>query len=66
MTTSRYSTIYTDGSKDGDRVASAAVFRQRVYAARLPSAISIFSAEEVNSILFALKVIASSDKINSR
>jgi hypothetical protein len=28
--TSEYSTIYTDGSKDGDRVASAAVFGQQV------------------------------------
>jgi hypothetical protein len=26
--TSEYSAIYTDGSKDGDRVASAAVFGQ--------------------------------------
>jgi hypothetical protein len=29
--TSEYSAIYTDGSKDGDRVASAAVFGQQVY-----------------------------------
>jgi hypothetical protein len=28
--TSEYSAIYTDGSKDGDRVASAAVFGQQV------------------------------------
>jgi hypothetical protein len=32
--TSEYSTIYTDDSKDGDRVASAAVFGQPVYSAR--------------------------------
>jgi hypothetical protein len=36
--TSEYSAIYTDGSKDGDRVASAAVFGQQVYSARIPSA----------------------------
>jgi hypothetical protein len=32
--TSQYFTIYTDGSKDGDRVASAAVFGEQVYSAR--------------------------------
>ena len=31
--TSEYSAIYTDGSNDGDRVASAAVFGQQVYSA---------------------------------
>jgi hypothetical protein len=31
--TSENSSIYTDGSKDGDRVASAAVFGQQVYSA---------------------------------
>jgi hypothetical protein len=29
--TSEYSAIYTDGSKDGDRVTSAAVFGQQIY-----------------------------------
>jgi hypothetical protein len=48
--TSEYSAIYTDGSKDGDRVASAAIFGQQVYSARIPSASSIFSAE-ANAIL---------------
>ena len=43
--TSEYSAIYTDDSKDGDRVALAAVFRQQVYSLRLPSASSIFSAD---------------------
>ena len=51
--TSEYSTIYTDGSKDGNRVASAAVFGQQVYSVRLPSASSIFSAE-ANAILRCL------------
>ena len=58
---SKYSTIYTDGSKDGDRVASAAVFGQQVYSARLPSASSIFSAE-ATAIRLALKFVASSEK----
>jgi ribonuclease HI len=55
--TSEYSAIYTDG----DRVASAAVFGQQVYSARIPSASSIFSAE-ANAILLALKFVASSKK----
>jgi hypothetical protein len=58
---SEYSTIYTDGSKDYDRVASAAVFGQQVYSARLPSASSIFGAE-ANAIHLALKFVASSEK----
>jgi len=53
--------LYTDGSNDGDRVASAAVFGQQVYSVRLPSASSIFSAE-ANTMLLALKFVASSDK----
>jgi len=59
--TSEYSAIYTDGSKDGDGVALAAVFGQQVYSVRLPSASSIFSAE-ANAILLALKFVAFSDK----
>ena len=59
--TSECSAIYTDGSKDGDRVASAAVAGHQVYSAWLPSASSIFSAE-ANAILLALKFVASSDK----
>jgi hypothetical protein len=47
--------------KDGDRVASAVVFGQQVFSARLPSTSSIFSAE-ANAILLALKFVASSDK----
>jgi hypothetical protein len=54
--TSEYSTIYTDGSKYGNRVASAAVFGQQVYSARLPSASSIFNAE-ANAILLALPLL---------
>ena len=59
--TSEYSAIYTDGSKGGDRVASAAVFGQQVDSLRLPSASSIFSAE-ANAILLALKFVVSSDE----
>ena len=59
--TSEYSAIYTDGSKDGDRVASAAVSGLQVYSARLSSASSIVSAE-ANAINFALMFVASSDK----
>ena len=54
-----HSSIYTDGSKDGDKVASAAVFGERVETRRLPSASSIFSAE-AQAILLALKIVASS------
>jgi hypothetical protein len=49
-----YSAIYADGSKNGDSVAPAAVFGHQVYAARLSTACSIFSAE-ANAILLALK-----------
>ena len=35
--TSEYSAIYTDGSKGGDQVASAAVFEQQVYYVLLSS-----------------------------
>ena len=58
---SDYSAIYTDGSEEGERVASVAVFGQQVYYVRLPSASSIFSAE-ANAMPLALKFIASSDK----
>jgi hypothetical protein len=57
--TSENSTIYTDGSKDGSKVASVAVFGQQVFSARLPSVNSIFSAEAI-AILLALKFVASS------
>jgi hypothetical protein len=59
--TTECSAIYTDGSQDGNIVASAAVFGQQVYSVRLPSASSIFRAE-ANAIHLALKFIASSDK----
>ena len=58
---SEYSAIYTDGSQDGDKLASAAVFGQQVYSTRLPSASSIFSAE-ATAIRLALTFVASSEK----
>jgi hypothetical protein len=60
-----YSAIYTDGSEDGDWVVSAAVFGHQVYSTRLPSASSIFSAED-NAMLLALKFVPSSDPIATR
>jgi len=57
--TSEYSAICTDGSKDGDRVASEPVFGHQVCSARVLSASSIFRAE-ANAILLALKFVASS------
>ena len=50
--------IYTDGSRDGDRVASAAIFEQRVASVRLSSNSSIFTAE-ARAILLALKFVSS-------
>ena len=37
--------IYTDGSKDGDKVASAAILDGKLYQFRLPYNSSVFSAE---------------------
>ena len=37
--------IYTDGSKDGDKVASAAILDGELYQFRLPNNSSVFSAE---------------------
>ena len=54
-------TVYTDGSKDGDRVASAALFGDRVSTLRLPPSSSIFTAE-AKAIILALKFIAASNK----
>jgi hypothetical protein len=47
-----------NGSKDGDRVASTAVFGHHVYSVRLPFARSIVSTE-INAIIIALKFIVS-------
>ena len=55
-----YTCIYTDGSKEGDRVSSAAVSGQSVMKCRLPSSASIFSAE-LQAILLALDFIECSN-----
>ena len=55
-----YSTVSTDGSKDGDRVASAALFGDRVSILRLPPSSSIFTAK-ARAIILALKLIGASD-----
>ena len=51
-----YTHIYTDGSKDGERVACAAVCGQSVMKCRLPDCASIFSAES-QAIMLALDFI---------
>ena len=48
--------IYRDGSKDGDKVASAAILDSELYQFRLPNNSSIFSAE-LKAIDFALNHI---------
>jgi kelch-like protein 2/3 len=54
-----YTRLYTDGSKDGPAVASAAVSGTRVFVKRLPNHSSIFSAE-AHAILLALNVMEQS------
>jgi ribonuclease HI len=53
--------FYTDGSKDSDRVAAAAVCQQHEFSTRLPSPASIYTAE-LKAILMALEVIEQSNK----
>ena len=52
--------IYTDGSKDNDRIGCAAIFNNISFQQRLPSCASIFTAE-VTAINLALDAIAESD-----
>ena len=52
--------IYTDGSKDGNSVAAAAVYGTKVKKCHLPNKSSIFSAE-VKAIDLALDLIEQSD-----
>ena len=56
---SAYQAIYTDGSKDGDNVASAAVSGHKVKKCRLPDKSSVFSAE-VKAIDLALSIAVES------
>jgi hypothetical protein len=59
--TSEYSAICSADSKDGDRIASAAVFGHQVYSVQSPSVSSIFTTE-ANTILLAMKFAVSSDE----
>ena len=54
-----YITVFTDGSKEGDSVASAAVSGQTVLQCRLPNCSSVFTAE-LQAILLALDFIQNS------
>ena len=54
--------IYTDGSKDQNRVAAAAVIKNEIFSARLPNEATIFTAE-AKAIQLAFEFIKiSSDK----
>ena len=53
--------FYTDGSKDTNKVAAAAVCRQHTFSTRLPSHASVYTAE-IKAILLALDVIEKSNK----
>ena len=53
-------TIYTDGSKDNDRVGCAAIFNNLTIKQRLPSNASIFTAE-ITAIDLALDVVCESE-----
>ena len=55
-----YTCVYTDESKEGDRVSFAAVSGQRVMKCHLPGSASIFSAE-LQAILLALDFIECSN-----
>jgi len=57
---SDYIHVYTDGSRDGNTVACAAVFPSNTISKRLPDSASIFSAE-IQAILDALNKIKTSD-----
>ena len=51
-----YDFIYTDGSKENERVGSAAVFANQVFLERLPNHASIFSGE-LHALKLALSLI---------
>ena len=56
---SSFEHIYTDGSKDGEAVAAAAVYGDRIYKCRIPDSSSIFSAE-IKAIDIALDFLEQS------
>ncbi len=48
--------LFTDGSKEGDRVASAACCRRYTESQSLPGPASVYSAE-INALLIGLEMI---------
>jgi ribonuclease HI len=58
-----YTCIYTDGSKDNDRVASADIYNRKAVGVRLAGSASIYTAE-IQAILLALQEIEMSNKKN--
>ena len=58
-----YYRIFTDGSKEGNRVAAAAVHRDNTKCVRLPHAASILKAE-LYAILLAIDVVRRSKEKN--
>jgi hypothetical protein len=58
----KHNEIYTDGSKDQNKVASAAVYGNDIFSARLPNS-SIFTAE-AKALQLPLDIIKYSDKEN--
>ena len=52
-----YTDLYTDGSKDGEKVAAAVVHENEIISCRLPNNASIFSAE-VKAIDIAFNYIS--------
>jgi len=55
--------IFTDGSKEGNRVAPAVVHRDNTKCVRLPDAASIFRAE-LYALLLAIDVVRRSEEKN--
>jgi len=58
-----YYRIFTDGSKEGNRVAAAVVHRDNTKCVRLPDAASIFRAE-LYALLLAIDVVRRSKEKN--
>ena len=58
-----YYRIFTDGSKEGNRVATAVVDRDNTKCVRLPDAASIFRAE-LYALLLAIDVVRRSKEKN--
>ena len=58
-----YYCIFTDGSKEGNRVAAAVVHRDDTKCVRLPDTASIFRAE-LYAVLLAIDVVRRSKEKN--